>query len=159
MAKPTASPIEYQVLDAIKTALAAATGDAYYYDAEAAYVVDAISTKLLRECDAAKTLYLIAPLPNTSESTTGACGITVSASCNVTAAKPFGTPELPWETGHYPLSYVQTRLWHDVTHALNNKLIAADVVLNVEGFEYVRGVDGWCVIEVQIGYEFTDQTI
>ncbi len=157
MAKPSLNPVEYLVLAAAVSALQGANGDAYYYDSDGAWIVDRLQGRYLTEHADGKVIYLIQPGDATYEADTGGCGrSSVSSSFVVAVAQRVGHPELPWKTGYEPLFLRQSRMLHDVYQSLSGRQLLDDVVAYVEGRELVTGLDGWCIVEVQVAYEFKE---
>lgn len=159
MSRP-ANPTEVIVLRAIVSKLEAATGDSYHYDADAAYLVDGLTIKLLAECADEKTLYFVDPGMNTVTPDTG-CKRLYAADCIVSGCQRYGAPELPWVTGHVAPAEVKLRMWDDILTALDNKqvqtrdgdsipLFVADRNLSI------REVDGWCIVQAQVRFEYSE---
>lgn len=158
MSQPSISsePLEYQVLEAARATLAAAVGASYIYDAADAVVVPAPMVHYLGETkmeDWPRTFYLVSPgdatlVPDTT------CATLFTGDFVVTGAVRFETPELPWTGGYVPQSLHQLRIFEDILTALHEKDLAG-AHLAVANRQLDLTVDGWAVIQAQIGFTFS----
>jgi hypothetical protein len=152
-------PPEARILLGIVAKLKAASGPSYIYDAQDAYLVQQIQMKLLAESEAplsgwAKTLYYVQPGDFTVTPDT-ACKMNFVGDCLVTAATRTGWPELPWVQGYIPTPVVQMRMWADLYRALNAHEIDG-ATLFVTNRNTDIDVDGWALVQSQIGFEYTE---
>lgn len=154
---PAAEPTEYRLLEAVRAMLEAAVGATYIYDAEAAYLVAKPQVKHLAEMTTepwSKTLYLVSPGDVNPQDYTQ-CATLFPGDLLVTAGQPVGSPELPWVQGYIPVPKIQLRMTQDILRALHMKQID-DAILKVANRNLDLEVDGWALVQVQIGFEYSE---
>jgi len=151
---PVIEPTEYRLLEEVRTRLAAAVGASYYYESSGAYMVQKPQVKHLAETPEGKVLYLVSPGDNNPQDYTQ-CATLFPGDLLVTAGVATGTPELPWLDGYVPVPLQQLRMTQDIFNVLHMKQIE-EAVLRCTNRNLDLEVDGWALVQVQVGFEYSE---
>jgi hypothetical protein len=151
-------PTEYRLLEGARSRLQAAFGLDYIYDAAAAYLVARPQIKHLHEMEEdagwARVLYLVSP-GDLSPIDYTQCATLFPGDFLVTAGVKVGGPELPWLPGAIPPAQVQLRIVQDIYKALHLQEVEG-ATLKIVNRNLDLEVDGWALVQVQIGFEFSE---
>lgn len=162
MAKPTVALSEEQhealILQGAADLLSAASGAAFYYDSDGAYLVKNPTTKHLAESTEStpgwpRTLYFVHPGSLVITPDTG-CTMRFEGDFMITAGIRVYGSELPWEADYTPVPRVQLRIFEDLYRTINGQeiegatLFVADRNLDID-------VDGWAIVQVQVSLSYS----